>query len=122
MKSNFIINPVNEFPNENIAENKVTNDENIIPNICNDCEEVFNSNDSLLDHCRSKHGGMTYSCSECEYKTGVKSSLKTHKQSTHEGAKYSCYECQHQASTQSNLKQHKESKHEGVVYSCNQCN
>ena len=84
---------IDEFPNKNM-EYEDTDDGNVITNTCNDCETVFITNTSLLDHYRSKH----------------------------EGDKYSCDECDHQASTQSNLRLHQESKHEGVVYSCNQCN
>ena len=75
---------IDGFPNENIAEYDDTNDGNVITNNCNDCADVFTTNNSLLGPYRSKHECVTYSCNECVYKIVDKSTLRKHKQYKHE--------------------------------------
>ena len=90
---------------------------------CQDCEKVFNSNNALWYHTKSKHEGLKYACNQCDFQATQKCNLTAHIQSKHKNFKYACNQCDYQAVYQKHLTQHIESVHEGIKikYACNQC-
>ena len=46
--------------------------------ICQDYERIFNNQNALLYHTKSKNKGIKYACNQCYYQALTQSSLKLH--------------------------------------------
>ena len=68
--------------------------------ICQDYERIFNNQNALLYHTKSKHKGIKYACNQCYYQDLTQSSLNLHIQSIHEGVKFAFYQCDYQFTQQ----------------------
>ena len=81
---------------------------------CKDCKRIFNSDQALCYHTKSKHEGVKYACNQCDKQFTQQSNLTTHIKSLHEGVKFDCNQCDYQTTQQCNLTRHIQSKHEGM--------
>ena len=89
---------------------------------CEQCSKTYSYNDSLKNHIRAIHEGLTFACSQCDFETAKESNLKVHIRIQHELVRYACNQCDFTEFTRkSDLKIHIESLHEGVKYACNLC-
>ena len=79
---------------------------------CKDCDRIFNSDQALRYHTKSKHEGVKYACNQCDQQFTHQSNLTTHIQSQHEGVKYACNQCDQQFTQASNLRTHIKIKHQ----------
>ena len=87
--------------------------------MCHNCDRIFNSQQALNYHIKSKHKGDKYACNECDYQATAQSSLKMHIEAIHhKDVKYACNQCDFRATQIGNLKTHVQSKHEGFKYAC----
>ena len=80
--------------------------------VCNECEAVYRSRNSLSKHMKLIHEGVKYNCNQCDSTFTQQSNLTTHLKSVHEGVKYDCHQCDYRATQQGSLTRHVQSLHE----------
>ena len=64
--------------------------------LCNLCDSVFNRNENLKKHIKTKHGAsgpQLFPCIQCDYKAMQKSHLTRHVKFTHESQEFPCDYC-----------------------------
>jgi len=94
------------------------------PYVCNECGASFSRKDSLSNHVKYRHEGVTYYCDQCSFSTtrGIKS-FKLHMNKEHLGLIFAkCDKCGQKFKSRYALRTHMATIHgSGKYFSCPKC-